>query len=483
GELRPPKGTDTPPVKSGQQLVFADLIKAHAYASLILLFAALGFGLITAYKFVRPEFLTDISYLTWGRTRFDHVQGILFAWLMNAIFAFCYFVVPSLTERQLPSRRLGWALFWLWNIGVVITGWVSVLLGYSQSVEWHEFPFFVDVILVVCWLGFMVQFLKPYWQPPRKPLYVSSWYIILAFTFTPFAYVMGGVAPYEVSGIGGAAFSGLWIHDAVGILITPLALAAIYYVTPSMTGRPVYSHLLSMVGFWSLAFFYPLNGTHHYLFSPIPVAAQNIAITASVLMGFSVLLVVFNLLVSLRNPKYAITDLPAYKWIWMGVIFYLIVSVEGSLQALAPVQKIMHFSDWIVGHAHLALAGFATFSVIGGIVHMWPNVTGRVLSAHKVNISFWLLLSGLLLMVLDLSAAGVVQGYLWNKGAPWLESVTASGMFWWVRLWSGVLIAAGFIALLTALLTTRSRYSDVAGVPAGNKDNSSMSTQAMGASG
>jgi cbb3-type cytochrome oxidase subunit 1 len=105
------------------------------------------------------------------------------------------------------------------------------------------------------------------------------------------------------------------------------------------------------------------------------------------------------------------------------------------------------------------------------------------LSAHKVNISFWLLLSGLLLMVLDLSAAGVVQGYLWNKGAPWLESVTASGMFWWVRLWSGVLIAAGFIALLTALLTTRSRYSDVAGVPAGNKDNSSMSTQAMGASG
>lgn len=462
-------------VPAGRHLVFTGLIKAHVYAAFILLFVALGFGLLTAYKFVAPDFLGDVSYLTWGRTRYDHVQGILFAWLINGFLAFCYFVIPTLTDRPLPSRRLGWILFWVWNVGVVMSGWIAVLLGYSQPVEWNEFPFFVDVIVVICWLGFMYQFLTPYWRHPRKPLYVSSWYIVLAMVFTPFAYVVGSLAPYAVPGVSGAAFSGLWIHDAVGILITPLALAVAYYAIPSMTGRPVFSHLLSMVGFWGLAFFYPLNGTHHFLFSPIPVAAQNVAITASIFMGFVVLLAVFNLLISFRRPRYSLLDNPAYKWVWTGVIFYLLVSVQGALQATAPVQTITHFTDWIIGHAHLALAGFGTFLMIGAIVDFWPKVTGARLSWNLINGGFWLLFTGLFIMVVDLSAAGLVQGVLWDEGAPWIASVTASSTFWWVRFLSGLLFVAAFAVLLYALVR-----ADKSVVQENSRDGASLDADAPG---
>ena len=99
----------------------------------------------------------------------------------------------------------------------------------------------------------------------------------------------------------GAAFSGLWIHDAIGLYVTPLAVAILYYVIPAATRRPIFSHFLSMLGFWLLFFLYPLNGTHHYIFSVIPMGAQIGAITASTLLGVDVILVVANLLLSLRG--------------------------------------------------------------------------------------------------------------------------------------------------------------------------------------
>ncbi len=40
-----------------------------------------------------------------------------------------------------------------------------------------------------------------------------------------------------------------------------------------------------MIGFWLLFLVYPLNGTHHYVFSSIPMEAQKGAIVASVYLG------------------------------------------------------------------------------------------------------------------------------------------------------------------------------------------------------
>ena len=110
--------------------------------------------------------------------------------------------------------------------------------------------------------------------------------------FSLMSFPMGNIVPEFIPGAAGAAFSGLWIHDAVGLFVTPMALAILYYVIPASTGRPVFSHFLSMVGFWGLFFLYPLNGTHHYIYSVIPMTTQTIAILASTLLGLVVVVVV-----------------------------------------------------------------------------------------------------------------------------------------------------------------------------------------------
>ena len=422
------------------------LIRAHVHASVATVLLSALFGLAVSLKFFLPAFLAGDGWSTWGRLRYNHTQGIFFGWLGNAFLAFFYYVVPRLTNRPVTSRKVGWLLFAIWNFAVVLPGWTLVLLGHSQPLEWAEFPLIVDLFVVIGLALSIVQFVLPFLKVKLGEIYVSGWYLIGGLIFTLLAYPVGNLVPQLVPGAMGAAFSGLWIHDAVGLYVTPLVLVMAYWVIPATTGRPIWSHFLSMLGFWLLFFVYPLNGTHHYVYSAIPMAAQKGAILASIYLGMDVLLVTTNLLVSFRGATGMVgRDIPL-RYVWTGVVLYLVVSLQGSMQAMMPVTRFVHFTDWVIGHSHLAMIGFASLIAAGGVAHLWQRIPGRRYNERLMSWSYWLIVVGLAFMVLDLTLAGVVEAQLWDSGAPWIESVRAARPYWLVRSFTGMAIILGFLA-------------------------------------
>lgn len=429
------------------------LIRAHGLASLAMLLYVMLLGLVIALKMQIPGLLGSQDWLTWGRLRNAHTQGMFFGWLGNAFLAFCYYAVPRLTERRVTSRGLGWLLFLLWNFALVIPGWVLLHRGISQGLELAEFPLVMDGVAQVCFLLTGLQFAIPFLRTRLADLYVSGWYILGGLVFTFLAYPMGNLIPELEPGARGASYSGLWIHDAVGLYVTPLALAIAYIVIPASTGRPIFSHFLSMVGFWLLFLVYPLNGTHHYVFSSIPMEAQRAAVVASIYLGVDVILVVTNLLLSLRGSTTLVASQPSLRYVWMGIVLYLVVSLQGSLQAIMPVNRFVHFSDWVIGHSHLAMIGFASFLAIGGLLHVWQRTPGVRYNPRAADWSFWLLNIGLALMVVDLTVAGLVQAQVWESEAAWLESVRASKIYWHLRTLSGIVLLLGLFALFASMLT------------------------------
>ncbi|MBT3529577.1 MAG: c-type cytochrome [Gammaproteobacteria bacterium] len=433
-----------------QPIVDSLLVRAHSIAAFITLLIAVTFGILVSLQFIIPDFAGDVLP-TWGRMRYAHTQGIMLGWLGNGFLGFLYYAVPILSGRAVSSHKLGLILFALWNFAVMLPGWILVLSGVSQPLEWAEFPLVVDVVVVVAFILAAIQFLPPFFSRGFENLYVSSWYIIGALVFTLMSFPMGNIVPEFVPGAAGAAFSGLWIHDAVGLFVTPLALAILYFVIPASTGRPIYSHFLSMLGFWGLFFLYPLNGIHHYISSVIPMGAQITAIAASFLLGVVVIIVVSNLMLSQRGSGLIPRDI-ALRFASMAVVFYLIVSIQGSWQADMSFNSLTHFTDWVIGHSHLAMLGFATFASIAGIVHAWQRLPEVSYDARALDWAYWLLTIGITLMVVDLSIAGIIQGQLWQDGAPWLESVTASQTYWLVRSLSAIPITLGFVLLFKGLL-------------------------------
>ena len=68
---------------------------------------------------------------------------------------------------------------------------------------------------------------------PTGPLYVTLWYFMAAFVWTFLTYAMGNFIPqYFVAGTSAGAVGGLFIHDLVGLFVTPLGWGLMYYFVP-----------------------------------------------------------------------------------------------------------------------------------------------------------------------------------------------------------------------------------------------------------
>jgi cytochrome c oxidase cbb3-type subunit 1 len=138
--------------------VAADLLRAHAFAALAALLVSASFGTIVAIKLVQPDFLAGAAWSTWGSLRASHTQGILFGWLGNAFLAFFYFAIPRLAGRPVMSIRLGWRLFALWNLAMLLPGWALLAANLPQPwlaikpLEWTEFPLTVNAVTQLCLL-------------------------------------------------------------------------------------------------------------------------------------------------------------------------------------------------------------------------------------------------------------------------------------------------------------------------------------------
>ena len=142
--------------------VETSLVYAHGLAALVTLLVAVAFGLVAALELLYPDLAADTAWLSWGRVRYAHTQGIMLGWLGNAFLAFLYHAVPVLTGQPVTSARLGRWLFGLWNFAVMVPGWILVLAGVSQPLEWAEFPLAVDALVVAGLALTAIQFLPPF---------------------------------------------------------------------------------------------------------------------------------------------------------------------------------------------------------------------------------------------------------------------------------------------------------------------------------
>ena len=379
------------------------------------LFALFGFTL--ALKFFQPEFLTGAAWTTFGRVRPAHVNGVTFGFLSSALVAAMFYILPRLCRAPLRHAGLAKALAWLWNLAVV-AGTLLLLGGHSQGREYAEFPWIVDVaVLAVLLLMAWVVFGTLKWREERK-LYVSTWYYAGTMLWFPVVYLIGNVMwkvpGGALSGTTDAIFNWYYGHNVLGLWFTTLGIPVWYFVIPRGVNRPLYSHLLSLIAFFSIAFFYTGVGGHHILQAPIPEWLKTVAVAMSILMFVPVLAFATNILLTMRGAAARLVhDLPL-RFMTTGFFFYILVSFQGSLQSFRSTNAYTHFSQWPVGHAHLALLGGFGFLGIG-VAHWLANeLTGRkAFSDSLTKGSYWILTVGFLTFFTGMTVAGLVANSAW----------------------------------------------------------------------
>ena len=464
----PLSSSETPPLTTpARDLVIKGLVKAHLIAAFAAFVVALFAGFFFSLLFLQNYPFEGWESLSAGRVRMVHTNMIAFGFLFNAFVGGLYWALPRVTGKPVFNKRLGWLIFWVWQLVITATLF-GILFGEAQAVEWGETPIFVDPVVVVGAVLLMVQFIPCVVRSDGKALYVTAWYVTAGLVWTGLTYLMGNYLPqFFLPGSSGAAVTGLYIHDLVGLFVTPMGWGLMYYFVPVILKKPIFSHGLSLIGFWGLAFFYPLNGVHHFLYSPIPMYAQYGAVISTVAVELVVTTVIVNFFATLIGRGDALrTSLPI-RWFFTGMVLYFITCLQCAYQVTLTAQKIIHFTDWVVGHSHLVMFGVFGFWVIGMTDYLWPRLVGREWYAPRWNHwAYWLTTIGMIVMFITLVAAGLMQGFLWKEMAPWEASITSSVPFWWLRTLSGTIMITGVLTFvvnmaMTAVAGRRQAASDL----------------------
>lgn len=418
---------------------------------------ALTMGLLTALKFFVPT-VGEIEYLSLPRVRMLHTNINLFGWLLQANIGLLFFILPRILHTKLFSELLGVITGILYNVAV-IGGYVCIILGYVKNVEYGEIPPPFDYMIALSWVLFGVNVIGTIATRKVKYLYVSVWYALGSVIWTTFVYLTGNMFSQlpMVAGVNQANLVWFYVHNAVGLIFTPLGVAIAYYLIPKSLNTPIYSHKLSMVGFWVISFVYVWTGAHHMIFGPQPYWLQTVAIIFSFSLIIPVLAVVTNFFGTYATaPKGVRMKGPIPKFLMMGTVYYIFTCLQGPFQAIRSVNAVVSKTDWVVGHAHMALFGTFSFFAIAGILYAVPKIAGRKIYSEKLgDLTFWTMFLASVPFFAVLWISGVIQGFAWmNPENSFVETLAAIRHAHIVRFASGALIYLSYFLLLYNVLET-----------------------------
>lgn len=436
-----------------------DVVKYWFWGSLIWfpIFATLGF--ILAIKFFQPYFLSDAAYLTFGRIRPAHVNGVLFGFVSSGLIGGMFWAIPRLVNTPIYSPRLGKLSAILWNFSI-IAGIVMILFfGQTQGREYAELPWIIDVLIIIDLLFILYNIVFTLGKRNEKKLYVSTWYYAGTFMWFPIVYLIGNVmwrpSTGALVGITDSIFNWYYGHNVLGLWFTTLGIATWYYVIPRMINRPLYSHLLSIISFFTIAFFYTGVGAHHLLQTPLPEWLKTIAVITSVLMLVPVVTFMVNIGLTLRGSWDTFTKNIPFRFVVTGLFFYLLVSFQGTFQGLRGTNSYLHFSQWPVGHAHLAILGAFGFLVVGIMYWLIPKITRvKIYSERLMSINWWIALIGFTLFFLAMTIAGLVANSAWWQNLH-VQPVLQLLQFWYIlrAIGGGMVMVSGYIFAINTLMT------------------------------
>ena len=443
---------DTPITANLEPLVDKRIVYAWAFAALFWVTWGPWAGFFTSLKFNFPWLLGDSFATVYGAMRISHTQGVAYGWFSTGVLGFSHYMVPKLCGRPIWKPVLSWIGVSSWNLGMIL-GIGGIHLGYNQGLEFAEMNIVADVFVVIGLVSVVANLFMTIANRREPKIYVSLWYLMAGFTWTSINYLVGNFVAPLTTGANSAALNGFFLHNVVGLWVTPMGVAIVYYLLPVILKKPIASHKLSLLGFWTLAVIYPLGGSHHFFFSPMPWWLQVVAMPLTAALIFVVYSVVYNFFATMRGHWRELASNISLRFLTFGIFNYIVTCTQGPFHSLLTVQKVVHFTDWIVAHAHLALFGVFSWWLYAFIYWVWPRIPGRQLSRALGEWHFWLtFISFWLLYYIADTVAGLMQGFYWLSGQPLINSLEAAEPFWVSRAVSGVLLVAAAIIFVINLV-------------------------------
>ncbi len=403
-----------------------DIVRAGVIATVFWAIMGFGVGVFVASQLAFPWLNFDLPWTNFGRVRPVHTTLVILGFGGNALLATSFYVVQRTNRVRLAFGDLAWYVFWGYQLFILlaISGYV---LGVTQSREYAEPEWYVDLWLTLVWIGYFVVFFGTLVKRKVSHIYVANWFY-LGFIVTVAMLHIGNNLAIPVSWFGAKSYSLLsgapdamtqwWYgHNMVGFFLTAGFLGMMYYFIPKQAQRPVYSYRLSILHFWALIFIYIWVGPHHLHYTALPGWVQTLGMVMSVILWMPSWGGMINGLMTLSGAWDKLRTDPILRMMVIAVAFYGMSTFEGPMMGVKSVNALSHYTDWTIGHVHSGALGWVGMISMGSIYFLAARLfgNGNLYSVRLVNWHFWLATLGIVLYAAAMWVSGITQGLMWRE--------------------------------------------------------------------
>jgi cytochrome c oxidase cbb3-type subunit 1 len=442
-----------------------DVIRYGTIATLFWGITGFLVGVIIAAQLAWPE-LNIEPWFNFGRMRPLHTSAVIFAFGGNALICTSFYVVQRTCRARLFGGNLVWFVFWGYQLFIVMAA-TGYLLGVTQSKEYAEPEWYVDIWLTVVWVAYLIVYMGTIVRRKEPHIYVANWfYLSFIITVAMLHLVNNAAIPVSFLGVKSySAFSGVqdaltqwWYgHNAVGFFLTAGFLGMMYYFVPKQANRPVFSYRLSIIHFWALIFLYIWAGPHHLHYTALPDWAQTLGMVFSIMLWMPSWGGMINGLMTLQGAWDKLRTDPILRMMVMSLAFYGMSTFEGPVMSIKSVNSLSHYTDWTIGHVHSGALGWNGLVTFGALYYLVPKLWNRerLYSMRLVNWHLWLATLGIVIYASVMWVAGITQGLMWREYDDqgflvnsFIETVSAIHPEYAMRTFGGLLYLSGALIMV-----------------------------------
>ena len=421
-------------------------------------------GVIIAAELIWPGLSFDLPWLTYSRLRPLHTNAVIFAFGGSALFATAYYVVQRTCHVRLAFDKLAAFTFWGWQAVIVLAA-ITLPLGITQSKEYAELEWPIDLLIAVVWVAYAVVFLTTIGRRRVKHIYVANWFYAAFIITVAVLHIFNNLAipvslwkSYPIySGVVDAMMQWWYGHNAVGFFLTAGFLGMMYYFVPKQAQRPVYSYRLSVVHFWALIAIYMWAGPHHLHYTSLPDWAQSLGMVFSLILLAPSWGGMINGIMTLSGAWHKLRTDPILKFMIVSLSFYGMSTFEGPMMSIKTVNALSHYTDWTIGHVHSGALGWVAMMTIGALYCLIPRLFNKesMHSTRLIDAHFWTSTIGVVLYAVSMWISGITQGLMWralnDDGTltySFIETVKFNYPYYGLRLLGGLIFLSGMLIMV-----------------------------------
>jgi cytochrome c oxidase cbb3-type subunit 1 len=446
-----------------QQTYNYKVVRQFSIMAIVWAFVGMLVGVFIAAQLAWPALNFDIPWLTFGRLRPLHTNAVIFGFGGSALFATSYYVVQRTCHVRILNDMLAGVTFWGWQLIIVLAA-LTLPFGFTQSKEYAELIWPIDVLITVVWVIYAVVFFGTIMKRRVPHIYVANWFfgayiltIAILHIFNSAAVPTSFTHSYSAyAGVQDAMVQWWYGHNAVGFFLTAGFLGMMYYFVPKQANRPVYSYRLSVVHFWALIFTYIWAGPHHLHYTALPDWTQTLGMIMSLILLAPSWGGMINGIMTLSGAWEKLRTDPVLRLMIVSISFYGMSTFEGPMMAIKTVNALSHYTDWTIGHVHSGALGWVALISMSSLYYLIPRLFNRELYSMKlVEMHFWTATIGIVLYISSMWVAGIMQGLMWRATNSdgtltysFVESVQAMHPYFIVRFMGGVFFLAGTVIMI-----------------------------------